>query len=85
MLSNYQIANIAEDLKINLPIQNITMKDEFKTAKVGSYIINLQSTFQGNGSHWTGLIIDKNEAFFVIHSELHHRLKLFKLVRKTRA
>ena len=64
MLSNYQLATIAEDLEINLPLKNIIMKDELKMAKNENYVINLQSTFQGNGSHWTCLIIDKNEAFF---------------------
>jgi hypothetical protein len=64
MLSNYQLATIAEDLKIKLPLKNIVMKDEFKSAKNGNYIINLQSTYQGNGSHWCCLVVEKDEAFW---------------------
>jgi hypothetical protein len=64
MLSNYQLANIAEDLKLNLPIHQILMKDELKSAKIANFIINLQSTYQGNGSHWCALIVEKNEAFW---------------------
>jgi hypothetical protein len=64
MLSNYQLANIAEDLKINLPLKNIIMKDELKSAKIGNYIINLESSDVGNGTHWCCLVIEKNEAFW---------------------
>ena len=37
-----------------IQINQIVMKDEFpKNPKVGFYIINLQSSTEGNGTHWT--------------------------------
>ena len=64
MLSNFQINSIANDLKMKLPLSNILMKNELKQPRVGNYVINLQSTFQGKGTHWTCLIIEKDDMFF---------------------
>jgi hypothetical protein len=63
-LSNTDIEKIAKDLCI--PIHNILMKDELKNCKkeIGNYIINLQSSSQGFGTHWTALIIRRDENFF---------------------
>ena len=64
MLSNFQINSIANDLKIKLPLNHILMKNELKEPQIGNYVINLQSTFQGKGTHWTCLIIEKDDMFF---------------------
>ena len=65
MLSNFQIEKIAKDLKLKLPLENILMKNELTKPKVNyNYIINLQSSYQGSGSHWTGLIVEQHESFY---------------------
>jgi hypothetical protein len=64
MLSNYQIADIAKDLGINLPLINILMKNELTKPKINNYIVNLQSNNQGHGTHWTALIISQKESFY---------------------
>jgi hypothetical protein len=64
MLSNFQLSEIAQDLGIKLPMQNILMKNELKIPKISNYIVNLQSDTEGNGTHWTSLIIEKDNAFY---------------------
>lgn len=63
MLTNYDIENICESYGINL--NSICMKDDLP-AKVsnGNYIINLQSSNTGNGTHWLALILKGNESIF---------------------
>jgi hypothetical protein len=62
-LSNYQIEDIAKHYRI--PLIDCCMKDELpQTIKDGYYIINLESSTQGNGTHWTALIIQPNIAVF---------------------
>ena len=72
MLSNFDLERLAEFY--HLPLVAITMKDELP-AKVedGCYIINLQSSTSGNGTHWLGLFIYKNNAYFLTHSACLHR------------
>jgi hypothetical protein len=54
---------IAGDLSI--PINAVIMKDELPhETKFGNYIINLQSTTQGNGTHWTALIVQPDTSFY---------------------
>jgi len=50
MLSNFQINNIANGLNINLPLNDILVKNELKESQIGNYVINLQSTYQGKGT-----------------------------------
>ena len=60
MLSNFDIEEIANHY--NLDVQ-IIMKDELKNMKPinTNYIINLESSTMGNGTHWMSLKIqDKN-------------------------
>ena len=60
MLSNFDIEEIANHY--NLDVQ-IIMKDELKNMKPinTNYIINLESSTMGNGTHWMALKIqDKN-------------------------
>ena len=64
MLTNIDLLNIAEYYK--LPIIDITMKDELPRKVVnGGYIINLQSSTVGMGTHWCCLFIDKKEAVYM--------------------
>jgi len=55
------ISNSLRDKDINdilqsqgVKLKGIYMKDELpKKLKTGFYVVNLQSSFQGNGTHWT--------------------------------
>ena len=41
------------------------MKNELPTkVKDGCYIINMQSSTQGNGTHWVALYVQKSNAFY---------------------
>jgi len=63
MLTNFDIINICKHYDILL--QGIYMKDELpSTPNNGFYIINLQSSSQGNGTHWNSLIIINKNAYF---------------------
>lgn len=63
MLSNFQLERLCRDYKI--PIVDICMKNELpNNVSNGSYIINLQSNDQGDGTHWTCLHICDNHALF---------------------
>ena len=44
---------------IKLPLENIQFKDKFKNIKAinGNYIVNIQSSNNGGGTHWTALIM----------------------------
>ena len=62
-LSNYEIEDIAKHYR--LPLIDCCMKDELSsTLQNGYYIINLESSNQGDGTHWTCLIVQKNVAVF---------------------
>ena len=63
MLSNIDLFQLAEYYQ--LPIIDITMKNELKgKPKDGAYIINLQSSTAGNGTHWTMAMVNKKEACY---------------------
>ena len=62
-LSNYEIEDVARHYGINLI--DCCMKDELPNiVKNGYYIINLESSSQGDGTHWTTLIVQPNIAVF---------------------
>jgi hypothetical protein len=52
MLTNFEIEDIANHYGLNLSA--VVMKDELANykPKSGNYIINLESSTQGNGTHW---------------------------------
>ena len=63
MLTNFDLENLAGFYK--LPLIGIFMKNEMPTKPVnGCYIINLQSSTQGNGTHWTALFIYKKMSYY---------------------
>ena len=63
VLSNFQLEKLAKFYK--LKINDICMKDELPDkVEDGSYIINLQSSFQGTGTHWCALFIDRKNAYY---------------------
>ena len=63
MLSNFDIEKLCKFYRLNLIA--ICMKDEMPTVvKDGCYVINMQSSTQGNGTHWIALYIYKSNAFY---------------------
>ena len=64
MLTNVDLLNIAEYYRI--PMIEITMKDELPRKVIdGAYIINLQSSTVGSGTHWCCAFIHKKEAVYL--------------------
>jgi hypothetical protein len=63
MLSNFELEDMCNELQ--LPMVSICMKDELpKSVQDGGYIINLDSSTNSNGTHWTAMVIQGNEAQF---------------------
>ena len=63
MLSNYDIEEIEHFYKIDIVV---VMKDELIKIKPisGNYIINLESSKDGNGTHWMALIIEDFDCIY---------------------
>eukprot|EP01036_Dinobryon_divergens_P034223 gene34223-44209_t len=63
-ISNVELENIAKFYRLKL--NGIVMKDELEGMEPenGGYIVNLQSSSQGNGTHWCGLFIRGNNACY---------------------
>ena len=64
MLSNFDLEDIAENYGFTL--NSISMKNELKTIspKNGNYIVNLESSTQGDGTHWLSLVIRGKQCFY---------------------
>ena len=63
MLSNFELERLAKFYK--LPLISICMKNELpNTVKNGCYIINMQSSTQGNGTHWVALFVYQNNSYY---------------------
>jgi hypothetical protein len=62
--SNFDLEDLAQ--KYNLPLVGVYSKDELpKKIQVGSYIINLQDSTEGQGSHWCLIkIFDRKNALW---------------------
>ena len=63
MISNYDLEDMAHFYKIDLVV---VMKDELIKIKPisGNYIINLESSKDGNGTHWMGLKIENFDCVY---------------------
>ena len=63
MISNYDLQDMALFYKIDLVV---VMKDELVKIKPlsGNYIINLESSQDGNGTHWMGLKIENLDCVY---------------------
>jgi hypothetical protein len=63
MLSNFDLEEIAQHYGFPL---TVLMKDELKShkPKTGNYIINLQSSTSGNGTHWMSMKISNKQCFY---------------------
>lgn len=64
LLSNFDLLNYSKLLHI--PLHNVLSKDLFNKVKPkeGGYIINLQDHDEGNGTHWTALVLLKDHAIY---------------------
>ena len=64
MLTNIQLIKLCD--KLNLPLITCCMKDELPSKiQDRNYIINLQSSTQGDGTHWICLVVQgKNILFY---------------------
>jgi hypothetical protein len=63
-ISNFDLEDLAK--KYKLPLIGIYSKDELpKKIQVGSYIVNMQDSTDGNGTHWVLIkIFDKKNALY---------------------
>jgi hypothetical protein len=65
MLNNFELEDIANHYGLSL--NAVVMKDELKNyqPRNGNYVINLQSSTAGTGTHWVALfVLDKNCFYF---------------------
>ena len=64
LTSNTDLHEYAKLLKI--PLHSVLNKDLFKNIipKEGCYIINLQNSYIGDGTHWTALYLNKKIAIY---------------------
>jgi hypothetical protein len=65
MLSNFDLEELLEHY--GFPLNSVIMKDEMKSLKPpknGNYIINLQSSSQGNGTLWMAILVRGKDRFY---------------------
>jgi hypothetical protein len=63
MLTNYDLEDICDSY--NIKLNDICMKDDLPARLTdGNYIINLQSSIIGNGTHWLALNVKGKQCFF---------------------
>ena len=81
MISNFELERLAKFYR--LPLISICMKDELPDKpKDGCYIINLQSSLVGNGSHWVALFVYKNTAYYFDSFGATPPIEVVKFVKK---
>ena len=82
-ISDYKLRLILK--KLNIPIEGIYCKNEFPSnPEKGFYIINLEKSTDGNGTHWTALYVagdNQNYYFdsfgFAPPKEIEDKLKVY--------
>ena len=63
MLSNFDLERLAKFYK--LPLVSICMKNELPIKPTeGCYIVNMQSSSAGSGTHWVSLFFWKNICYY---------------------
>ena len=82
MLSNFQIQDLCKANKIQL--NGVFSKDELRMIDLreGNYVVNLQSSRQGPGTHWLALVIQKTQAFYFDPFGAPPPLEITKFVRR---
>lgn len=84
LLSNFDLVSYSKALKI--PLIKLLAKDLYDDIepRVGAYIVNMEDSDDGNGTHWVGFIISENIACYYdsygmgIPSDIKRFLKRFK-------
>ena len=79
VLSNFEMMKILKHQRVKF--NGVYMKNELPTKlKRGSYIINLQSSTEGNGTHWSCFYYDKKQSYyfdsygFIAPLEVHNKI-----------
>jgi hypothetical protein len=79
VLSNTEMMDILRNQRVKF--NGVYMKNELPSKlKRGSYIINLQSSFDGNGTHWCAFYYDKPHSYyfdsygFLAPVEVHNKI-----------
>ena len=63
MISNFDLEKLAKFYK--LPLVSICMKNELPPKPIdGCYIVNLQSSTDGSGSHWVSMFVWKSICYY---------------------
>lgn len=64
LLSSIDLENYCKILRI--PLRNVMSKDLFLRIKPkpGAYIINMENSDEGNGTHWTALLLTSTTAIY---------------------
>ena len=64
MLTNFELEDIAENYEFML--NSVLMKDELHTIspKNGNYVINLESSTQGDGTHWLAIVLRGKQCIY---------------------
>lgn len=64
MISNFDLEELA--INYGIELNAILMKDQLESIKPknGNYIINLQSSTEGSGTHWVCLILRNTNCFY---------------------
>ena len=82
-LSNWDLFDIAE--YYNLDLVDVVQKDQLKRCEMvnnGFYIINNQSSTEGNGTHWCALFLSKNISFFFDSFGCSPSVEIVKFVKR---
>lgn len=81
MLSNLDILEITE--YYNLPLIDVEMKDKLRgKPKDGAYIVNLQSSNVGNGTHWCMFYVNRKEVVYFDPFGVLPPLEVEKFIKK---
>ena len=81
MISNFELEKLARFYR--LPLISICMKDELpKKVEDGCYIINMESSFMGSGTHWVALFVYKNTAYYFDSFGATPPVEIIKFVKK---
>ena len=63
MISNFELERLAKFYR--LPLISIAMKNELPfTVKDGCYIVNMQSSSAGSGTHWVAMYLFKDVCYY---------------------
>jgi hypothetical protein len=81
MISNFDLEKIARFYK--LPLVSISMKDELPTkTKEGCYIVNMQSSSAGSGTHWVAFFFFKNICYYFDSFGASPPLEIINFIKK---